>query len=29
MNLLKERHTGQMDFTRVGPNVKARLSGGS
>lgn len=25
MGLLKERHTGQMDFARVGPLVKARL----
>ena len=28
MALLKERHTGQMDFARVGPLVKARLAGG-
>ncbi len=27
MARLKERHTGQMDFTRVGSRVKARLSG--
>lgn len=26
--LLKERHTGQMDFGRAGPLVKARLAGG-
>ena len=26
MNLLKARHTGQMDFGAVGPMVKARLS---
>lgn len=25
MNALKERYTGQMDFARVGPMVKARL----
>lgn len=28
MNALKARHVGQMDFTAVGPLVKARLSGG-
>lgn len=28
MALLKDRHTGQMDFARVGPLVKARLAGG-
>lgn len=28
MNTLKERFTGQMDFTKVGPLVKARLAGG-
>jgi len=28
MNLLRERHTGQMDFARVGPMVKERLSRG-
>ena len=27
MGRLKERHTGQMDFTRVGSRVKARLGG--
>jgi len=27
MALLKERHTGQMDFAAVGPMVKARLAG--
>ena len=26
MGILKERHTGQMDFGTVGPKVKARLS---
>lgn len=26
MGVLKERHTGQMDFGTVGPKVKARLS---
>ena len=28
MNLLKARHTGQIDFGAVGPMVKARLSNG-
>lgn len=28
MNALKDRFTGQMDFTKVGPLVKARLAGG-
>lgn len=28
MNTLKARYTGQMDFTAVGPTVKARFSGG-
>jgi uncharacterized protein YqeY len=28
MAVLKDRYTGQMDFTRVGPLVKARLTGG-
>lgn len=28
MAALKDRYTGQMDFTRVGPMVKARLTGG-
>lgn len=28
MGALKDRYTGQMDFTRVGPMVKARLTGG-
>jgi uncharacterized protein len=28
MAALKERHTGQMDFSRVGAMVKARLTGG-
>jgi uncharacterized protein YqeY len=28
MALLKDRHAGQMDFARVGPMVKARLTGG-
>jgi uncharacterized protein YqeY len=28
MAALRERFTGQMDFTRVGPLVKARLAGG-
>ena len=28
MAALKDRYTGQMDFTRAGPLVKARLAGG-